>query len=316
MEVEQRLPAPLRATSAGPPSDEKTEAATATAVATVNVAPTSFGDEWDADGPEWSEGPVGALVTKDESERMTARLEHLVGVLAREREPVAPIDGVVITTPAEAVASSRAATAFAASVARDLDAVERGAGAKCPVTSLVTELQHTPGAGRLLHALPVDRKRRRFGADLPASEMTSEQALHDAVEWTTQTVASGLVNRLLQATPGSPDDELTENADLFEFQRQWSIRGDRLANVLTRGLAGSASGPWPLAGCYLVATGDPVGGGQAFGGGALRSLLERTPSSEWTDSALRRDARQNRTVAAGWASLSAAGVVVACLLLL
>lgn len=257
------------------------------------------------------------LVSAEDADLANDRLEHLLRLVADERGTTPPVSGVALLMPCDTAADSRTALATTEAIRHDLEVVAQVAKVRCPVVSIVTDLQHTPGCGRVLHALSADRKHRRFGKDLPLNSLTSEQVLRETVESLTNNMATTLCERLFHiGNEQSVAADMQENASLFAFQRTMAERGRHLQEMLAQGLAGEQAEAWPLVSCNLVATGDPVAGSQAFGGGILEGLVEQTPRTTWTTEALAEDARCERTVTFGYAGLAAAVVIVAGMLAL
>ncbi|TWT97781.1 hypothetical protein Pla108_19330 [Botrimarina colliarenosi] len=252
------------------------------------------------------------LLSDDDMARDAGRLGHLLQLIARDRESALPIDAVAAVFPCDALGDIAHDDAIADALRQDL-AILGDAGVRCPVAAIGFDLQHVDGAGRLLHALPADRKSRCYGATLPVDRLDSETALQDAIAWVTESMTPTLCRRLFEFEEGDAEEQ-ADNAALHRFQSEVSRRGASLTKVLSRGLEGEDDQPWPCVGAYLLATGDPQGGSQAFGGGVVDTLIDESPRARWTPSAIAADLRLQRLVTAGYATVAAAaGIVVIAL---
>ncbi len=297
---EASMPAALRVEANG---DDSTGTATLVAPA---ITQTPFDDSIADDLPSTP------LFTDEQASRCAGRLSHLLQLVARDREPGLPVDSAAVVFPCDALADTDATAQMADAMRQDLVVVEE-AGVRCGVIAIGADLQHVPGAGQLLHLLSADRKARVYGAKLPHDALTSESALRDAVDWLTGAVTPTLCQRLFQFDEDG-FESLPDNAALHAFQSEVGRRGEHLANLLTQGLDTGSGDAWPCVGTYLVATGDPVGGSQAFGAGLLDSLLDSPVRAAWTKEALQRDALVTRSVAIGYAAFGIATLTVIGLL--
>jgi hypothetical protein len=299
--VESAMPAALRASSIG--------GSDASGTATL-VAPAVTHDAFE--DVSTCEAPAQPLFTDEQAARCAGRLGHLLRLVARDREPGLPIDAATVVFPCDALSDAATAAQMADAMRQDLAILEE-AGVRCGVVAVGVDLQHVPGAGQLLHTLPADRKSRVFGAKLPHDALTSEAAMRDAVDWLTGSVTPTLCQRLFQFDEDG-FASLADNAALHAFQSEIGRRGEQLANLLAQGLESDNGEAWPCVGAYLVATGDPVGGSQAFGAGVLDGLFDSHARAAWTDESVQRDTLLTRGVVFGYAAIGFAATVVLGLL--
>ncbi|TWT36531.1 hypothetical protein KOR34_14370 [Posidoniimonas corsicana] len=318
--TEQRMPAALRTpamAAAGEPTGRD--------FAAVDDSQSPVGCSDDAttltlaeqlDAQQASPCGTPALFDDEQAERCAAELDHLVRLIKNERGTVAAINGVVALTPVDAADSDATADAFGWALEQDLAVLGDAAGVRVPVLSIVNDLQHAPGCGHLLHVLPPDRKSKRLGIEVDPRAAAQDGAAEDTIGELLDRMTPVLCQRLMQVDddPAS-DDSLGDNAALFELQSYLSERRDRLAKLLHEGLRSNPTQPWPLHGCFLVATGDALGASQAFGSGVLQSLATRRATACWTTEALDQDARYTRVAGLGYAGLTAASVAVGWLLI-
>ncbi|MEQ8849450.1 type VI secretion protein IcmF/TssM N-terminal domain-containing protein [Botrimarina sp.] len=291
--VEARVPVALRVGAEGPPVPLAAEPLAQRGVDTMH-----HGDEPRSD----------PLLTREEALTARRRLEHLLRLVSRDSGPGLPIDSVALVVPCDAADSDASAHQAGAAIREDLAAVAAVAGLRCPVGVVMSELQHVEGCGALLHTLPAERRVRRLGVDLPSDTTCTSYAIAEAVDWLTGELTPALCGRLYQV-----DADLADNAALFALKSALSDRSGRIAELLSTGLAAGGPAAWPLAGCHLVATGDPLGGSQAFGFGVLDRLAEAPSHARWTAEALAADRSAHRWANRGYVALAATAAAVAVL---
>lgn len=268
--------------------------------------------------PAWHAGGEAAapedntpLAERGEALRARQRLEHLLKVVRRDLAPHTPIDAIALVVPCDVAASSVVTPQVGQAIRQDLAAVAEAAGVRCPVGVVLSELQHVDGCGALLHALPSERRSRRLGVDLQADTTTTSYAVAEALDWLIGELTPALCGRLYHA-----DDDLTDNASLFALQSSLADRSGRFAEVVSTGLAVGGPDAWPLSGCHLVATGDPLGGSQAFGAGVLDRLTDSPSHARWTPAAIACDRWAEKWARRGYVGLAATAAAIAALLVL
>ena len=225
------------------------------------------------------------------------RLAYVCKLLRAARDPVCPVNGMMLVTPFHTVvdAGLQTETAFK----DDLSVVRESLQLRCPTVALVTDMQREPGFLELI---------RRVGGDLAASarfgrgfdhrtvptverlEALSQHACGAFEDWTYK----------LFAQPGALDKP--SNGQLFATMCK--VRG-RFRKAFTPALANgfgcdrAEDGPDSLmfSGCYFAATGAEPGE-QGFVGAVFDKLAQLEDDLEWMEGAIRVD----RPGAAAWAT--------------
>jgi IcmF-related N-terminal domain len=250
-------------------------------------------------------------------ERLRARLVYLGKLLARDRRPYCPANGLLVLVPFAAVATEADAAETATLGQLDLTMARAGLGVDCPVFVLVCDLETAPGFGTFLRRLPEERRQRLLGHGLPLVPDVTAAEMAGLVEagaaWLGRALAR-LVYRLLRTEePGGESawDAARDNAALFRFVSAFEQREKYLARLLAR-FAVPDVGPRLLyGGCYLAATGTDPQAEQAFVVGAFRLLIENQNHVAWTPAALAEEASHRTWTTYGYLGIAAVTVAVA-----
>ncbi len=266
---------------------------------------------------ERKERPQIALLKDQEAvAELTARLRHLCRLIARDRQPYCPINGLLLLVPFAATDSEEDTQNTAEACARDLQTVRGTLKVNCPQFALLSDLEVAAGFREFIGRQdPKDRQRRvgqRFpmGTDLRGQPYA--EALDGSIQWLCNNVMREWVYRLFRTeAPGKeePAAVVASNSKLFLMLSEMWERSDRLSRILTRGLTGSADGSVRFGGTYLGATGQEAAQ-QAFVAGVFRRLTEAQNYVAWTEEAKAEDARQNRLANLGYSVLAGLGVAV------
>jgi hypothetical protein len=105
----------------------------------------------------------GGLSRRDAEEQVD-RLRYVCRLLARARQPLCPLNGILTVLPFRAVSDVMLAKDIPAAVQGDLTAVRQVARVRCPVTALVAGMEAERGFGELVRRVGVSRARsNRFG---------------------------------------------------------------------------------------------------------------------------------------------------------
>jgi hypothetical protein len=262
-----------------------------------------------------------SLLLKDteECERITARLRHLCRMIARDRRPFCPVNGVLVLIPFQATSSDADAREAAALCQRDLDSVRETLQVYCPVFVMVCDLERAPGFPEFLSFYPEGQRRRFLGQQFPlAPDLDASARLRMAekgAHWIGNVLFPSLVykNWGVDSPDGFETNEATaRNIRLYAFLTQLRERQRRLARLLTRGVILQAQGPAMLGGCCFSATGRDLVREQGFANGMFRLLQENQNHVAWTDEALAIEADYGRWERLGYAGLIAflIGVIV------
>ena len=95
-------------------------------------------------------------------ERTTSRLRHLCTLIARDRQPYCPVNGLLVLLPFAASDDELTAGQTAVLLERDLATVRQTLEVRCPLVTLVCDMENTPGGRELLDRFP-----ERFDLTVP-----------------------------------------------------------------------------------------------------------------------------------------------------
>jgi hypothetical protein len=235
------------------------------------------------------EGQAAAVLTAQEATIQRRRFDHVCSLVARARDPVCPVNGVVALVPYEAVqVNPREAEGLQRALHGDLQTTLTRLRLRCPVTVLFTGLERERGFSELVRRVGQQRAlTQRFGrgfdvAALATKEELAAFSLHvcGAFEDWIYTLfrEHGALSR-----PG--------NTHLFNLlcRVRFNLK-NRLTDILAEGLGfdGDAASPDRLlvSGCYFAATGNTADR-QAFVKSVFDKLEEEQEAVEWTQSAVR-----------------------------
>ena len=263
----------------------------------------------------------GFLGDSAEVRLQEARLAHFGRLIARERRPYCPINGILLLIPVDATNTEQSASLAGQLCRRDLDAVRRSMQVRCPIFALVCDLENVPGFRELIGRLPDDQKRRRMGQRFPfipdVDRASLPARMEDAIRWIAHRLLPAQVTTLWQvetATGQAATDALRANVRLYELLQQVRERHPRLARIIAHAVLADESQPAMLGGCYLAGTGPNPRSEQAFIPGVFRRLVESQDLVSWTPELLAREARYARWARIGLITLG--GLVAASAALL
>ncbi len=249
----------------------------------------------------------------DVLQRTTSRLRHLCTLIARDRQPYCPVNGLLVLLPFAASDDELTAGQTAVLLERDLATVRQSLEVRCPLVTLVCDMENTPGGRELLDRFPEDQRHRRLGVSFPMlAQCDSEntpQMIRTGVRWTCEGLIPPLIYRLArirgrQDAAGTEESRL--NQQLYRLVTQLRERESRLERILTRAICPNEESDWMLTGCYMAATGEDAVRGQGFAGGVFPQLVQVQNHVAWTREALADDRMCRR-----WALLGYVGLVVA-----
>jgi type VI protein secretion system component VasK len=256
------------------------------------------------------EGQAAAVLTAQEAAIQRRRFDHVCSLIARAREPVCPVNGVVALVPYEAVqVNPREAEGLQRALHGDLQTILKRLRLRCTVTVLFTGLERERGFSELVRRVGQQRAQtQRFGrgfdvASLATKEELAAFALHvcGAFEDWIYTLfrEHGALSR-----PG--------NTHLFNLlcRVRFNLKS-RLTDLLAEGLGydGDAASEERLlvSGCYFAATGNSPDR-QAFVKSVFDKLEEEQEAVEWTPSA-QREFRLLKWLT--WTGIGVAGILLA-----
>jgi hypothetical protein len=254
---------------------------------------------------------------RDALETDTARLEYLCSLIARDRQPFCPVNGILLLIPFGASDNEELARQTAEHGQRDLATVRRAFQMRCPVFGLVCDLETTWGFYEFVNQQKGDSRMQRLGQRFPLATDLSETLLREQIESSVQWMCSKLVRewvyhlfRAGQADADGTMKALTPNVKLFRLLDLMHLRQNLLGYVLKYALLpgeqvpGESKEPWFYGGCYLAATGVDKDREQAFVRGVLDRLAESQAAVCWTEETVARDAASQSQAKIGYVVLA------------
>lgn len=260
---------------------------------------------------------VALLQDRGEVENYTQRLQALCRLIARERRPFCPINGILLVFPIAAGQSDDTATQSGLVAQRDLATVRKALQVRCPVFALFCDLETVPGFRALTERLPENQRDRRMGQRFPLVPDLEQSSIGVMLESGVQQIGNRLIPNLVstlwqtETAGGVPLAEAVRgNTELYRLLGGIRDRQSRIARVLTRAVLSEGAPPAMLGGCYLAGTGPDQATDQAFIPGVFRRLTESQDFVAWTPEALADERRHLRWVRIGYTALAL--VTAAC----
>ncbi len=265
----------------------------------------------------------GPVQDKAAVELQEARLRHLGRLIARDRRPYCPINGILLLIPIASTNSDNSATRVGLLCHHDLAAVRDSMQVRCPVFAMVCDLENLPGFGELIARLPEDERRRRMGQRFPLMpdvEPAALPAIFDSgVNWIASKQFPARVDSLWRVESGSGDgltmaEAVRGNVQLYQLLEQIRRRLRRLGRVLTHTVMTDGKPSTMLGGCYLAGIGTDPRTEQAFVPGVFRRLTENQDFVSWTPEQLAKEANDSRKVQFGYTVLGVLTLLVVALI--
>ena len=167
-----------------------------------------------------------------EVETYGARFEHLCRLLARDRWPYCPINGMLVLLPFAATDTDQDAHDAGAACQNDLLVARRVLQVNCPTLAMVCDLETAPGAAAFLEQFPEKQRQQRVGQRCPLAPALEARGragdaekraemLESLAEWICEGVAPGFVYKYFQtesadATAGVPAGTAMTRTDRLE----------------------------------------------------------------------------------------------------
>jgi type VI protein secretion system component VasK len=240
-------------------------------------------------------------LTSQESSQQLQRLEHLCGLLRRQRHPVCPTNGILVLLPFEMLkAGDQDVAELERAVSADLATIYRELQLRCPVTAVVVGMDQEKGFRELIRRIGrEDVSRQRFGQRFDVRTPATVEELRKFTSHVCGTFEDWVYTLFRDEQALAHPGNTALYAMLCKVRRTLKTR---LGNVLGKGFGHDRqSGNTPLlfSGCYFAATG-PKSDRQAFVSGLLSKLYDEQEEIEWTEDALREDRRRGWLTRIGW----------------
>jgi len=259
------------------------------------------------------------LRDSETTERLTARLEHLCGLILRDRSPWCPLNGMIVLVPLAATDNDEDANHTAEVCRRDLDTVRRAARIQCPIVILLSDMERAVGFPDLIAAFPKDERHNRLGRSFPMAPdldpAKAAQLIAAIPGWIVHSLlASRLYKFLRLDQPGRSESDgtaLEVNYRLLQLLQRAREREKRLGLILTRATEGDPDERMLFWGCYLIAAGQDRDQEQAFVPGVFQKVTQNQHCVSWTQQALADEATYARWTQYGYVALAAFVALVA-----
>lgn len=298
-------------------SDVQTQEAAAAAKTSAQNEPEENESSLPASTSTSSGGDQPAILPPRDAAERVQRLQYVCQLLRQARYPLCPTNGmlsllslqVLQTTPRESEEMQRA-------IRTDLITVQRELAVRCPVTTLVVDMQSERGFREIVRRVGRERANtQRFGRrfdvrTLASVEQMSAFCIHlggvfedwihtlfreaDALSRPGNTRLYGLLCRIRSSIMGSLRDVLSGGLGYDSQQKLFDE-------------------PVPFSGCYFAATGETEDQ-QAFVKGVFEKLIEEQEEVEWTKRASSANGRYQLIALAS--VLASVGLVVTLVVVL
>jgi hypothetical protein len=244
-------------------------------------------------------------------EYLTARLAYFCRLLLRDRDPLCPINGILLALPFGATDTEEDALRASGVCQRDLATVRRVLQLNCPLFVLVCDLETVPGFRELVQRYTPDQRQQRLGQRFPLATALAGKPLHEQVDHSLHALGTTLFAEWvysafhLEKRDGTtPAAATAVNSRLFDLLAEVHDRRHHLGRVVNNALSAVEDDePLLYGGCYVAATGADKDKDQAFVGGVVHLLLRNQDKVSWTQEALRRDARDKHWASVGYVVL-------------
>ncbi len=251
--------------------------------------------------------PVHQSVTVRLGERdfalASARLCYLVRRINRLRNPLCPINGILVATPFQLLADGTPETVsqLQSALDADLQTLRRISRVRCSVTHIVEGMQNEPGFREIIRRVGIERARKqRFGKGFGLWNSPKQDQL-EAVVGHACGAFEDWSHALFRDESGFRDDEKSSNfGNRRLYQLLSRVRSQflpRLKNLVKSAYAMDSATrnvisqePMLFGGCYFVANGSG-GDGQAFVASVFEKCFRDEEELQWGSEATAADER-------------------------
>jgi hypothetical protein len=244
-------------------------------------------------------GRKQVLLPQETQREQELRLEYLCRLIAKARQPLAPVNGILTLLPYSIVQTGRReGSELQRTVHRDLSAVVRSLKLRCPVVSLVIGMEEESGFREMVRRLGREpAMAQRFGKGFSVGNPPIPEQLEAVASHACGLFEAKIYELFREKGSLSKPGNTKLYALLCKIRRTVRVP---LTNILVNGYArdpdtkkDSDTEPLFFSGCYFAATGE-ADDRQAF----VKAIFEKLPLEqeglEWTEDALREDERYRR----------------------
>ena len=254
-----------------------------------------------------------------------ARLRYLCRLIARDRNGLCPVNGVLTLLPVDSAAPGSDIAGISGSCRSDLTTAFESLRVRCPVLIMVCGLEKLEGFEALVERQPARQVENRLGQRFPlVHELEPEKVLgrvRSSVEWCAEALFPSMVLSLYSVEkPGGEglSDVVKANTRLFHFMTALRARQESLARLVAESIPALPGQPLWYGGCYFAGTGEGPNQ-QAFAAGVFLRMVQDQDRVTWTKDCLEEDASSHRLARAFKTALigfiAVCGVVAAVLIL-
>jgi hypothetical protein len=270
--------------------------------------------------------PPTLLKNPTEVERCTARLQHLCGLIVRDRQPYCPLNGMLLLVPYGATDTDDIAHQTSEICQRDLTIAHDALKVHCPVFAIISDMESVAGFRDFIERFPEGQRQRRVGQRFPlVPDLAEGQTLADMIEggvnWVCTSLLPNWVYKMFRLEASGRNDLAVAtkgNVRLYQLLNQMRERQKRFSRILGRWTTTNQTGPYLFGGCYLAGTGESAAKDQAFVAGVFRRLVENQDFISWTQDAMAEDASYQSWTTRGYVVLgllAALGVTLLVILI-
>ena len=245
-----------------------------------------------------------SVLSRQEADLETERLHYVCELLRRARQPVCPLNGILVLLPFDTVHHVMVAKDIPAAMKSDLETIRQATKLRCPITTLVTGMEQESGFGELIRRVGTSKaKANRFGKGFDVWNAPTAENI-DAFSSHACGAFEDWVYNLFRERDG-----LTKSGNAKLYMLLCKIRSEvraRLRSILLHGLSFDPTEKDDedrlllFNGCYFAATGD-TDDRQAFVRNVFEKMLDMEEELEWTPDAWREEDRYQRLAQLGLA---------------
>jgi hypothetical protein len=271
--------------------------------------------------------PVPSLLRNPaEVERLTARLTHLCRLIARDRRPWVPVNGILLLLPFAATDTEEDAGQTGLICQQDLATARKVFQVHCPLLALVCDLETAPGFREFIDRISTPQRAQRVGQRFPLAPLVDPKQLPGILEMVPRVICQAVFPtwvykffRVEGAGRETTEEATRVNGQLYRLMYEMREREKFLAHILSRAAVTEQEGPLLFGGCYLAATGAEAND-QAFVAGVFRRLYHQDEHLQdkvaWTAEKIAEEADYRRWTKIGYVAVAAFSVLNVVLLYL
>jgi hypothetical protein len=256
--------------------------------------------------------PRPLIKSEQEKNNLKARLRHLCRLIAQERRPVCPVNGILVVIPFLSTQHDDDSVEYSNMIRGDLTAAREALQITCPVYALLADLETQSGFSEFALRMSKTDKARRCGRSVPLGAEVDDSRMPGLIRDGLQYLIRGVLTdkvydeafQLENNVKLTLADVTKHNNQVYLFLTKLYRAEYRLADIVNNGILFQPMKPPLYGGCYLAATGKTEDM-QAFLPGVFQKMKEdRGDFVSWTPAALTEDARYRSLTIYGYIALA------------